>query len=341
MRPVGIIANPMSGKDIRRIVASGLVVGNHEKANIVVRVLKALDALGISEAVLMPDGSGLAKRIIQDTQLETTELRLLDVPYTLSSWKDTAMAAEMMSQQGFACIITLGGDGTNRITAKACGDTPLIPISTGTNNVFPEMIEGTIAGLAAGLVASGAVRDTEVCRRAPMLELLKDGHPVDNALIDLVVLASHDVGSRAVWETESIKELFLADIRSNAIGLSAIGARLGHMTERGENALHIETGEAGEQVLAPLAPGLIDAITVSHHHIFSRDQVVPINNLPGVAALDGEREVVMHEREDWAVRLSNKGPRVIDVNAAMRLADERKAFTLNDVKSLTQRVASS
>ena len=63
---------------------------------------------------------------------------------------------------GVGCLITLGGDGTNRVVAKACGDIPLVPISCGTNNVFPYMVEGTVAGLAAGLVAGGQVKITEV-----------------------------------------------------------------------------------------------------------------------------------------------------------------------------------
>jgi len=50
MKPVGIIANPASGKDIRRLIASGTVVTNQEKINIIVRMLKAMDAVG------KPDG---------------------------------------------------------------------------------------------------------------------------------------------------------------------------------------------------------------------------------------------------------------------------------------------
>ena len=57
--------------------------------------------------------------------------------------KDSTRASEILDNMGVACIITLGGDGTNRVVAKACKETPLLPISTGTNNVFPFMIEGT------------------------------------------------------------------------------------------------------------------------------------------------------------------------------------------------------
>ena len=39
MKPVGIIANPASGKDIRRLVAHGSVVTSNEKINMVKRIL--------------------------------------------------------------------------------------------------------------------------------------------------------------------------------------------------------------------------------------------------------------------------------------------------------------
>ncbi len=43
------------------------------------------------------------------------------------------------------------------MVAKGCGSIPLLPVSTGTNNVFPSMVEGTVAGMAAGVVARGIV----------------------------------------------------------------------------------------------------------------------------------------------------------------------------------------
>ena len=113
-------------------------------------------------------------------------VRLLDVKAE-GTQDDSTCAAALLAEMGVGCIITLGGDGTNRVVAKACHDIPLVPISTGTNNVFPYMIEGTVAGLAAGVVASGRVDAAKVCRRAPILELLRNNEPIDLALIDLVV----------------------------------------------------------------------------------------------------------------------------------------------------------
>jgi len=34
-------------------------------------------------------------------------------------------------------IIVLGGDVTNRVVAKGCGDVPILPLSGDTNNVSP------------------------------------------------------------------------------------------------------------------------------------------------------------------------------------------------------------
>lgn len=59
MDAVGIIANPASGKDIRRLVAYGTVFDNQEKVNIVRRVLLGLAAVGIKQVVFMPDYFGM------------------------------------------------------------------------------------------------------------------------------------------------------------------------------------------------------------------------------------------------------------------------------------------
>jgi len=51
-------------------------------------------------------------------------------------WTDTYRAAEYMKNR-VDTIVVIGGDGTNRILAKAGIEAPVMPISTGTNNVFP------------------------------------------------------------------------------------------------------------------------------------------------------------------------------------------------------------
>ena len=62
---VGIIANPASGKDIRRVVSHATVVNNHEKVSIVRRVLLALHAYGVRRVEIMPDHFGIGVRALE------------------------------------------------------------------------------------------------------------------------------------------------------------------------------------------------------------------------------------------------------------------------------------
>ena len=64
MSLVGIIANPASGKDVRRLVSHAITVGNQQKVNVVRRVLLALHACGIERVEIMPDVYGIGERAL-------------------------------------------------------------------------------------------------------------------------------------------------------------------------------------------------------------------------------------------------------------------------------------
>jgi hypothetical protein len=218
----GIIANPASGKDIRRLIAHGSSFDNNEKINIVRRALLGLDATGVDRVAYLPDPYGIVERAASAIQLR---LRLLPLAMpVLGEASDSTEAAQRLADLGAGVIITLGGDGTNRVVAKGCGDVPLVPISTGTNNVFPEMVEGTLAGIAAGLVATAVSRNRSdgprVVRRVPRLDVLIDGEPRDQALIDVVTSRQSWVGSRALWEPAHLRDVVLSRIVPAVIGMA-------------------------------------------------------------------------------------------------------------------------
>ena len=169
MATVGIIANPAAGKDIRRLVAFGRLVPNQEKINTIKRILAGLDATGIEKVVFMPDSSMLGRAAIERGRFGF-EVQFLDMPVS-NEEEDSSRAAAMMACMGVACIVTLGGDGTNRSVAKGSQDIPLVPVSTGTNNVFPSMVEGTVAGLAAGVVAGGLIDVGKATTASKRLEI--------------------------------------------------------------------------------------------------------------------------------------------------------------------------
>jgi predicted polyphosphate/ATP-dependent NAD kinase len=144
---VGIIANPASGRDIRRFVAYGTVFDNNEKMAIVRRILLGLEATGIIRIAYMPEYDfGIVPRALDGLQREGAPFHPLVEPLSMdvsSTSADSTHAAQMLAEMGAGCIITLGGDGTNRAVAKGCTTVPLVPVSTGNNNVFPMFLEGT------------------------------------------------------------------------------------------------------------------------------------------------------------------------------------------------------
>ncbi len=79
MKPVGIIPNPASGKDIRRLVAYGSVFDNNEKVNIVRRVVLGLDAMGVKDVLFMPDYFGIGIRALEDLTV-SVKTDFLDMP---------------------------------------------------------------------------------------------------------------------------------------------------------------------------------------------------------------------------------------------------------------------
>ena len=317
---VGIIANPASGRDIRRLVAHGTVFDNNEKTAIVRRVLLGLEAVGMRRVAYMPEHDfGILPRALTELQRQPLQLAAepLEMP-VLGTSADSTRAAQLLAEMGAGCIITLGGDGTNRVVAKGCGTVPLVPISTGTNNVFPTFLEGTVAGVAAGLVARGYAGKGAL-RRAPRLEVLVNGAPIDSALVDVVVSEQPFVGSRAIWDLSLVREVVLSRIAPATIGLSALGGALLNSTvEVSERAgMHIVLGDGGREVMAALAPGIVKWVGVRETRKLQVDDVVQFRPGTGTVALDGEREIEIPMTSVVEVRLCADGPFVVDVPAAL------------------------
>ena len=117
----------------------------------------------------MKEPIGIASGALTD-QTEEAELEILDIGARVAP-ADTARAALAMSDRWSIVVITLGGVGTNRTIARVWPEVTLVPMSTGTNNVFPSLVEPTVAGAAAGLVATGKADEDEVAPRSKMLHL--------------------------------------------------------------------------------------------------------------------------------------------------------------------------
>jgi predicted polyphosphate/ATP-dependent NAD kinase len=320
---VGIIANPASGRDIRRLVAQGTVFDNNEKAAIVRRILLGLAAMGVTRVAYMPEHDfGIVLRAANEhREIDAEELPL---PVTGTSI-DSTRAAQLLAERGASCIITLGGDGTNRAIAKGCSSVPLIPISTGTNNVFPTFLEGTLAGMAAGLIATGRA-DAHSMHRVPWLEVLVDNAVRDYALIDVVISTQPFIGSRALWDLSTVQEIVLSRVVPTTIGISALGGALLDHADTVRPGMHISLGDGEHQVLAALAPGLVRWIHVRSYQRLAVDDGVPFQFGTGTVALDGEREIELKPHSRVSVHLRADGPYVVDVATVLADAAQSKYF---------------
>ena len=321
MSTVGIIANPAAGKDIRRLVAPGRVVSNQEKANILRRVFAGVVSTGADRLLVMPDHSGLARPAANDVEGQI-KIDYVEMPVADHQGASTN-AARAMAEQGADSIVTLGGDGTNRVVAKGAGTVPLVPISTGTNNVFPANTEGTLAGIAAGAMATGALTIEEACRRSKRIDIYVNGERRDDALVDAAVSNQMFVGARAVWDTKTLQSMFLTRAEPASIGLSSIGSRIMPISIDQEYGLYIRlTGEPGENattVRAPIAPGTIVDVEIMEWRKFYPGDKIAVDTQPGTFALDGEREVELLPGHDVYAALATDGPWVVDVPLALTL----------------------
>jgi predicted polyphosphate/ATP-dependent NAD kinase len=317
---VGCIANPMAGKDIRRLVAYSSRIDNQEKVNIVRRILLGLESAGVAEVLLMPDTFRIAPKALagihRPLQLQG---HILDMEVRGDA-TDSLRATQYMREAEVQCLLILGGDGTHRVVGKVSDTVPLVPIATGTNNVFPQTIEGTMAGLAAGLYARYASQLDGVILPTKRLEIWRDGALQDIALVDVAVSQQRFVGARALWNVSGIQELFLTQGTPSNIGLSSIAGWSHPITAEDPAGLHLTLDSGGRQVRAPIAPGLIVPVGISQERVIHPGEHIPIHHAPAMLALDGERELLVRQGERWEVVLSWHGPKVLAIERTLLLA---------------------
>jgi hypothetical protein len=323
LAPIGIIANPASGKDIRRLVAHASVFDNQEKRNIVRRAVLGAMAAGTERFIAMAEPNGLVEAAMEGAEGGAT-LEFAPSSQTASAL-DTERAASFMRDAGCGAVITLGGDGTNRATVRGWQAAPLVAISTGTNNVFPSMLEGTTAGAAAGLVACGKLSLAEASSQAKLVHVEVDDEPPDVALIDAVLLAERFVGSRAIWHPEKIRSIVLTRAEPTAMGMSAIGGLLSPVAATDDCGLIVRMGEGCGELRAPIAPGMYQRVAIADYRRLAFGESVSVEG-PGILALDGERERLLKAGQRAHLTIRRDGPWVIDVSRALRIAGCRGLF---------------
>jgi len=325
MRAVGLVANPASGKDIRRLAGKASVFDNREKLAIVRRAVIGAIAAGARRFVYMSDSHGIVKQAIAETTIPRG-VRFEALPSSgTASAMDTIVAAEQMAQKDCAVVLVLGGDGTNRAFVRGWRDATLVSLSTGTNNVFPVMAEATVAGMALGLIAADKVASRLVATQAKVIDVVIEAEEQDIALIDAVITRDAFIGAKALLDPSQLKEALLCRAEPAAVGITSLGGLVRPVSDKDDFGLHLTFTKGGRQLLAPMGPGMFAKVEIGKTRLVKFDQAVKAQG-PSVIALDGERERVIAPGQRIEMRISRRGPWVVDLAATLRRAAKQKIF---------------
>ena len=329
LNKIGLVVNPAAGKDIRRLIAYGSVFGNQEKVNYTLRLLRGIESV-VSEPVevmYMPDPYDLVGSVEDDFPSGKIIFHRAPIPVFGDEVDTLNFTDWAVNEEKVDALVVAGGDGANRLVAKKSALTPLFSLFGGTNNVFAENIEPTVMGLAVGFFLENYSLREKVVKKSKILRARsKEAGKEELALVDVVVVEKTSVGARAVWEPELVRLIVVTQSSPLKIGLSSVVGRLISISPEEERGAVVELGEGGEMVKAPIAPGLVEEIKIRRWEFLPLGASISLPCQRGVLALDGEREIILREGENWEIRLEDTGPRRVDVEKLMSLVQERSVI---------------
>ena len=296
----------------------------HEaKRDIVARIAAGADSVGVNEIYIVDEPFRIASMALDWMPLKAKVVTLeIELHHDAT---DTERAVRAFVGEGVEVIVSLGGDGTNRIIARSAPQLELIPLSTGTNNVFPSMVEPTTAGVVAALAAMGRFSDDAargIRNRAKVLHTAFSDGINDIALIDAVQLRDDFVGNLLPYDEAKLKKILLTRALPDRVGMSPVGGLISVVEEKDDFGLLVEVSEMEDSeifIRVPLSPGFFKDVAISRSQRVDLGEKVTFEG-EGILALDGDREHKLGNKRSVAATIRRDGPWVYDVGAAMRYA---------------------
>ena len=319
---LGIVVNPFSGRDVRRVAARASTSDHHEKQQQVTRLVLGALSTGVERIFLAHEPFRINEKAVENLPVRD-QVEILHFQLQHSA-EDTRTMCRQMWQAGCRVFIVLGGDGTSRIVSSELPDATILPLSTGTNNVFPYRLEASVAGAAAGLVASGKipVGDCQRCKRVHIAV----GDQRDTALIDAVLLRNDFIGSLLPFAAENLDTILLTRAEPASIGISPIGGYLMPSGFSDEFGVMVRcNATAARQINVPISPGLHQDVGISEIQRLEFDQKTLMAG-PGIIAVDGDRIIKLNEGDEAIAWVLRDGPRIIETDSVMKQATLHKLF---------------
>ena len=319
--------NPLSGRDVRRLLGRAGNDTPDAKRNQLERA-----AIGAAHGGRRADPLD-ARRVPHRASGRSSTCRSTPCASASTSAaprrgrRDTLRSVAAMREAGCGALLVLGGDGTNRLVAQAWPDAPIVPLSTGTNNVFPQLVEPTLAGAAAGLVAAGRLALAEVAERAKVVRVRYADGAESLALVDAGLLRGRprrqpararpgQARARWCWRAPSRPRW---GSRRSAASCEPCGRADDFGVE-----VRVRRGRA-RAARAGLARASIAPRSSPPSRRLALGETVEVKG-PGVLAFDGDRERALAPGERAELRVRRDGPWVIDVARALALAAARGLY---------------
>ena len=312
------------------MIAHGATLDSQSEVSIIRSVAVGLGALGVERVLLMPDQHRLAERAFEGLHAQEARIpspEVLSMPVS-GEPEDSRRAAEWMREAGAGCLVVLGGDGTVRVVARGAGEVPILSISSGTNNVLPTCVEGTVAGLAAAGLALGLVPRDLGAYRHKRLTLWVEGTATSDALVDVAILAGRFVGTRAVWDVSALRQIVVTRASPTSIGISAIAGVVRPVSPEEPRGIAMRFApHGGRRILAAVGPGLVARLHASTvREIVPGERIDLVPERPLVVAMDGERERTLNRVGEAWVTLDLEGPWIVDAARVMATLASQSRF---------------
>ncbi|WP_267643147.1 NAD(+)/NADH kinase [Haloarchaeobius amylolyticus] len=325
MAHVGLIVNPSAGRDIRRLTGGASIVDNYAKRRVAECVLHGLTLVDETPSVaVMPDRVDIATHAVEAAPPEM-DVELVEMPIHETA-ADTRRAAERFRETADA-VVVLGGDGTTRDAALEVGDVPLLSVSTGTNNVVPTPVDGTVAGAAAAVIADGMVDADTATYRHGRIDVHADDVSGEKSLTGLAAIGITDrpfVGTRAVIDPSELLGGVVSRAHPAEIGLTSAAGCIEPLAPDAPGGIALTLGapeETPRSVRAILAPGMTDTVGIAEYDTLDWGETATFQVTDGVVGADGERELELTDAT-VSMTLSADGPRLVDVDATLRAAPD-------------------